>query len=63
MVVLVAFGGQIQTRDPRAGGEAAKWGAIIRGVSHRTMRGQPGGGDAPAGFGVCALWRELKDED
>lgn len=29
MVVLVAFGDQIQTRDPRAGGDAAKRGAVI----------------------------------
>lgn len=63
MVVLVAFGDQIETRDPRAGGEAAKWGAIIRVMSHGTTRGQPGGDDAPAGFGLCTLWRELKDED
>lgn len=38
-------------------------GAIIGGVSHETMRGQPGGGDDPAGFGLCTLPGELEDED
>lgn len=59
MVALVAFGDQIRTREPRV----AKCGAIIGGVSHGTMQGQPRGGDVPSGFGVCTLWGELEDED
>lgn len=64
MVVLVAFGDQIQTRDPRAGGDAAKRGAVTGEVAHGAVRGQPGGGgDAPAGFGLRILQGEWKDED